>query len=70
MIAGIAPATQQSRIPYGRHLDESGLVAVGFRLSAYPHSDRLTVRRDLRSFHDCNSDRRAAGHRHPPRSGQ
>ena len=24
MIAGIAPATQQSRIPYGRHLDESG----------------------------------------------
>ncbi len=25
MIAGIAPATQQPRIPYGRHLDELGV---------------------------------------------
>ena len=33
MIAGIAPATQQPRIPYGRHLDESG-AAMGFWLLA------------------------------------
>ena len=31
MIAGIAPATQGTRIPYGRHIDEAG---VGYKLAA------------------------------------
>jgi hypothetical protein len=33
MIAGIAPATQQPRIPYGRHLGEARrLSAIGCQL--------------------------------------
>ena len=43
MIAGIAPAIQQPRIPYGRHLDESG-VGYQTKTARRPDSKRQNTR--------------------------